>query len=83
MLSSDKSVGVKLGSEKCFRKLENRIVFLFLDFVTSWSLLAKAMADEPELIGKLSTMTNVINYLTISNIFFHFLSVFVLDWGPG
>ena len=40
-------------------------------------MLAKAMAAKPELIGKLSTMANLINHLEIANVF----SVCALGWG--
>ena len=35
------------------------------------------MADEPELIGKLSTMANPINILAIANVLFLFVRVCV------
>ena len=45
-------------------------------------VLAKAMAAKPELIGKLSTMANLINHLAIANVFS--LSVCAcVGLGPG
>ena len=45
-------------------------------------VLAKAMAAKPELIGKLSTMADLINHLAIANVFS--LSVCAcVGLGPG